>query len=95
MTLLASFGVTNRMDVALLYAPAILYAFYRVRSFTAVGVVLLASTPFLLWEAFALFYYGFPFPNTAYAKLGTGIGRPGNGACRVCTISGSPSRLIP
>ena len=26
-----------------------------------------------MWEAFSLFYYGFLFPNTAYAKLGTGI----------------------
>lgn len=29
--------------------------------------------PLLLWEAFSLFYYGFPFPNTYYAKLGAGI----------------------
>lgn len=29
--------------------------------------------PILLWTAFSLIYYGFPFPNTAYAKLGTGI----------------------
>ena len=26
-----------------------------------------------LWELFSLIYYGFPFPNTAYAKLNTGI----------------------
>jgi len=25
------------------------------------------------WEVFSLVYYGFPFPNTAYAKLSTGI----------------------
>jgi arabinofuranosyltransferase len=31
--------------------------------------------PFILWEAFSLFYYGFLFPNTAYAKLiDTGVG---------------------
>ncbi|HSQ38900.1 MAG TPA: hypothetical protein VLM78_01970 [Anaerolineales bacterium] len=29
--------------------------------------------PLLLWEAFSLFYYGFPLPNTYYAKLGAGI----------------------
>src|SRR5262249_2202737 len=73
LTLIAALGVTNRMDVAVLLAPPAVYAFYRVRSLKAVGVVVLASTPFLLWEAFSLFYYGFPFPNTAYAKLGTGI----------------------
>jgi hypothetical protein len=31
--------------------------------------------PLVVWEAFALFYYGFPLPNSAYAKLGTGIAR--------------------
>ena len=25
----------------------------------------------LAWEMFSIFYYGFPFPNTAYAKLNT------------------------
>lgn len=27
--------------------------------------------PFMAWTAFSVFYYGFPFPNTAYAKLQT------------------------
>jgi arabinofuranosyltransferase len=27
----------------------------------------------MAWLAFSCFYYGFPFPNTAYAKLNTGI----------------------
>lgn len=31
--------------------------------------------PALAWTAFALIYYGFPFPNTAYAKLAMGIDR--------------------
>ena len=35
--------------------------------------ILLGFLPLLLWEAFSLFYYGFPFPNTYYAKLGAGI----------------------
>src|SRR5262249_28656344 len=73
LVLIAALGVTNRMDVAVVLVPPMAYAFYRVRGLKAVGVVLLASMPFLLWEAFSLFYYGFLFPNTAYAKLGTGI----------------------
>jgi arabinofuranosyltransferase len=28
----------------------------------------------VLWELFSLLYYGFPIPNTAYAKLNTGVG---------------------
>ena len=35
--------------------------------------LLLAVAPLLAWEAFSLVYYGFLLPNTAYAKLGTGI----------------------
>lgn len=41
----------------------------------AVGVV-----PPLIWHSFTLIYYGFPFPNTAYAKLNTGI--PGDELAR-------------
>lgn len=33
----------------------------------------LGAIPALVWTLFSLYYYGFPFPNTAYAKLGTGI----------------------
>jgi arabinofuranosyltransferase len=33
----------------------------------------LAVLPLLLWSLFALFYYGTPLPNTAYAKLYTTI----------------------
>lgn len=29
--------------------------------------------PVIIWTAFSVLYYGFPFPNTAYAKLGAGI----------------------
>ncbi len=36
---------------------------------------LLGFLPLLAWEAFALVYYGFPFPNTAYAKLSHGLPR--------------------
>ena len=34
---------------------------------------MLGFLPFVAWEVFSIIYYGFPFPNTAYAKLNTGI----------------------
>ena len=34
---------------------------------------LLGQSPLLLWELFSLIYYGFLFPNTAYAKLNSGL----------------------
>lgn len=41
-----------------------------------VGALALGLLPLLAWEIFSVIYYGFPFPNTAYAKLNTGIARP-------------------
>lgn len=38
-------------------------------------LLLLALGPLIAWETFSVVYYGFPFPNTAYAKLGTEIPR--------------------
>ncbi len=69
LSFLAALGMVNRADMLLLYAPVILYALIKARSVKAVGVVALGFLPFVLWELFSLFYYGFPFPNTAYAKL--------------------------
>jgi arabinofuranosyltransferase len=36
------------------------------------SLTLLGFTPVVVWECFSLWYYGFLFPNTAYAKLATG-----------------------
>ncbi len=67
----------TRLDALWLVLPMLAYAahldWYRVgprRMLAALGVGL---APAALWTAFSLFYYGFPFPNTAYAKLATGI----------------------
>lgn len=70
---LAALGMLNRLDTFLLYAPALLYGLLRLRDLKAVGVGLLGATPILLWELFSLVYYGFLFPNTAYAKLNAGL----------------------
>jgi arabinofuranosyltransferase len=37
--------------------------------------VLIGTAPVAAWFLFATIYYGFPFPNTAYAKLNLGISR--------------------
>jgi arabinofuranosyltransferase len=46
-----------------------------VRLRAGLGAVALGFLPFLIWELFSVVYYGFPFPNTAYAKLGNGVGQ--------------------
>lgn len=71
--LLGALLATNRMDLALLVAPAVL-ATCRVRLATALRVGAIAAAPFLAWFVFATIYYGSPLPVTAHAKaFGTGI----------------------
>jgi arabinofuranosyltransferase len=69
----ASLAAVNRTDLFLLYLPALLYSFWIRRSWRSFGLMAAGQAPLLLWTAFSLFYYGFPFPNTAYAKLNTHI----------------------
>ncbi len=73
LALTVSLVLINRMDVILLCFPALVYAFWKIRSRKAFVALAAGLSPFVLWELFSLFYYGFPFPNTAYAKLGMGI----------------------
>lgn len=73
--LAAGLAMLNRLDALLLFAPALGLAVWRARSVQALRDLGLGFMPLALWESFALIYYGFPFPNTAYAKLGAGIPR--------------------
>jgi arabinofuranosyltransferase len=72
---LAALSALNRLDTLLFYAPALLHVLYLKRGRRALGELLIGFAPLLLWECFSLLYYGFLFPNTAYAKLNTGIPR--------------------
>jgi arabinofuranosyltransferase len=72
LTLIASLTAVNRLDSILLFLPALLVTYYR-EGWKVWKPFLLGITPLAAWEAFSVFYYGFPFPNTAYAKLGMGI----------------------
>ena len=71
--LLAGLLVTNRMDTLLLVAPALAVRFLRYPSRQAFAKLLLGFSPFFLWVLFSTVYYGFPFPNTAYAKLNINV----------------------
>ncbi|HSV12925.1 MAG TPA: hypothetical protein VLI90_01600 [Tepidisphaeraceae bacterium] len=64
----------NRLDQLLVVGPVLLYlavtALHR-REFVAYGrSAIIAFTPLALWLIFATIYYGYPLPNTSYAKLG-------------------------
>ena len=77
IAILISLIAMTRMDAVLIFAPMAVYVYLFKRdtvSFKkAVGLGILGLLPFVLWMLFSTFYFGFPFPNTAYAKLGTDI----------------------
>ncbi len=66
-----------RHDLLLLLFPPSAYVFFtQFKRFTAkqwVRLAIVSLTPFLAYTLYSTLYYGFPFPNTAYAKLNTGI----------------------
>ncbi len=70
LSLLASLAAFNRLDSFVIYIPALVYAFWQTKSrFKALLYAALGQLPLVAWELFSIIYYGFPFPNTYYAKL--------------------------
>jgi arabinofuranosyltransferase len=68
--------MVNRLDLGLLVLPAVSYEAWRQRSLPALRAVLIGMLPIIAWVVFATFYYGTPFPNTAYAKLNVAMSVP-------------------
>jgi arabinofuranosyltransferase len=70
--LIAAFAAVNRLDNLLLYLVPLLSEFKNIskRNFL---IMTAGFLPLIIWEVFSILYYGFPFPNTYYAKLTTGI----------------------
>jgi arabinofuranosyltransferase len=66
-------AMLNRLDVVILYLPPLLYITLPHLRRLPWKQVMLGALPLISWFAFSLFYYGFLFPNTKYAKLNTGI----------------------
>jgi arabinofuranosyltransferase len=74
--LLAGLAFVNRIDSVTLYAAPL--AWLAVRAFRrrderVFPLVLGFAAPAAAWLIFATIYYGFPLPNTYYAKVATGI----------------------
>jgi arabinofuranosyltransferase len=64
----------NRLDLALLVVPVLATDAFRSPWRATLRAAATGLWPLAAWEAFSVIYYGFPFPNTAYAKLQTGVG---------------------
>lgn len=99
LALLAALAAVNRLDAMVLFAPPLAYALWSRRGRGAIVDCCLGFTPLALWELFSLFYYGSPFPNTAYAQLATGVPLPDRLSrgvdypCQACArASSSPLR---
>jgi len=77
LLILAGTALLVRHDLALLWLPPVAQVIIRHRRLwpwrTWLATMLMAAAPLLLWSAFALFYYGSPWPNAALAKLSTGM----------------------
>ena len=75
ITLIVSLAMLNRLDTALIYLPTIILVMRQsLGEIRKIWKRLAAGfLPIIAWEFFSAIYYGFPFPNTYYAKLSTGI----------------------
>lgn len=73
-SVLCSLSMLNRIDTGLILLPALLYMAWQVTPRSkSLSALVSGFAPLIAWELFSLFYYGFLFPNTAYAKLNTGM----------------------
>ena len=72
LSLVTALCMLNRLDLILILAPPLALASWRL-GVQAIRPVIVGTLPIVLWLAFATFYYGTPFPNTAYAKLSTAL----------------------
>jgi arabinofuranosyltransferase len=73
---IASLAFLTRPDTILLYLPALAFltgANVKAMRYTIIPAIIAGSLPAVIWSSFSLLYYGFLVPNTAYAKIGTGI----------------------
>jgi arabinofuranosyltransferase len=73
LSLITSLATLNRMDTILLLLPALLYLLIKNWNLKYLLQIVYGLLPLLIWEIFSILYYGFPFPNTFYAKLNTGV----------------------
>jgi arabinofuranosyltransferase len=75
LTLVGGLLALNRDDLLLLVVPVLLFAYGRTPKVQGALMGAIGALPLVCWKAFSVVYYGFFFPNTAYAKLDTGMPR--------------------
>lgn len=76
LALIFALMATTRVDSVLIFIPAICIGYLfdsKIGFLKKIGIGVCGLLPFIIWELFSLFYYGFFFPNTMYIKLNTGF----------------------
>ena len=73
LVFLGCFLALNRLDMMLFVLPVLFFAILKDFSVRKITCTFIGFLPLIAWEILSLIYYGFLFPNTAYAKLNTGI----------------------
>jgi arabinofuranosyltransferase len=71
--ILAGLACLNRSDLVLLVGPGVLAYLWRARPARVWLSLCWGTLPLIAWYGFAIIYYGSPWPNTALAKLNTGV----------------------
>jgi arabinofuranosyltransferase len=75
MVVWAGLLLVNRLDLVWLVLPALVHEAWARRAWhPRRWLVWLGFLPLVAWEVFSVLYYGFLFPNSAYAKLTVHIG---------------------
>jgi arabinofuranosyltransferase len=72
----AGLMMLNRLDAGALVVPIVAVDTWRKPWRSTVKDAAIGLGPLIAWEICSIVYYGFPFPNTAYAKLQTGVPAP-------------------
>jgi len=74
LSIITAFGAINRLDTVVFFLPCLVFVFIKLPKIKGAKVVIMGLIPAIIWKGLAIFYYGFPFPNSAYAKvLNTGM----------------------
>lgn len=73
LSLCLALAMMNRFDLGIALLPPYLLTLWPHRKKLPLAHIALGFSPMIAWHSFSLFYYGFIFPNTKYAKLNTGI----------------------
>lgn len=73
--LLAAFLILTRQDLLIIVLPILIWAIYQKTQphQKTLQNLIIGFSPYFIWLIISLIYYGFIVPNTAFAKLNTGI----------------------